>query len=65
MAVRTRRPFSAAFPAARASRGVRSVAQALIRERHPPVGDHRAGFFAALVARWGHSRVAGSAVTMR
>jgi flagellar biosynthesis protein FlhG len=56
LAVRTRRPFSAAYPAARASRGVRRVAKALIRERHPPLRHHRAGFFTTLVSRWAHRR---------
>lgn len=55
LAVRTRRPFSAAYPAARASRGIRRVARALIRERHPPIRERRAGFLAALVARLGRS----------
>lgn len=55
LAVRTRRPFSAAYPTARASRGVRRIARALIRERHPPLRDQRAGFFTALVARLSYS----------
>jgi flagellar biosynthesis protein FlhG len=64
LAVRTRRPFAAAFPTARASRGVRRMARALIRERHPPTRSSR-GFFAALVTRWAHRQVAGSPVTTR
>ncbi len=65
LAVRTRRPFSSAYPAARASRGVRRVARALIRERHPPLRDRRAGFFAALVMRWANRYVAISTATAR
>jgi flagellar biosynthesis protein FlhG len=61
LAVRTRRPFAAAFPAARASRGVRRMARALIRERHPPIRASR-GFFAAVAARWATSHVAASSV---
>jgi len=52
MAVRSRRPFMTAFPTAVASRGVRRLARALVREHHPPVRNRRAGFFAALAARW-------------
>jgi flagellar biosynthesis protein FlhG len=55
LAVHTRQPFLAAFPAARASRGVRRVARAMIRERHPPCQSHGPGFFAVLLAR-GHKR---------
>jgi flagellar biosynthesis protein FlhG len=64
-AVRNRRPFSVAYPAARASRGVRRVARALVRERHPPLRDHRAGFFAEVAARWAQSRVASGKVMTR
>jgi flagellar biosynthesis protein FlhG len=64
LAVRTRRPFSAAFPTARASRGVRRMARALIRERHPPTRDNR-GFFATLAARFAHGHVGGSTVRGR
>ncbi len=48
MAVRSRRPFVTAFPAAVASRGVRRLAQAVFRERHPPLRTQRSGFRAAL-----------------
>jgi flagellar biosynthesis protein FlhG len=51
MAVRSRRPFVIAFPAAAASRGVRRIARALLRERHPPVRAERAGLRAAIKAR--------------
>jgi len=63
MAVRTRRPFSTAYPTAKASRAVRRVARALVRERHPPLRDHRTGFFATVAARWKPSRVASRDVT--
>ncbi|MGO9470793.1 MAG: AAA family ATPase [Isosphaeraceae bacterium] len=65
LAVRTRRPFATAYPAARASRGVRRVARALVRERHPPLRDHSAGFFAAVAARWAPSRVNSGKATTR
>jgi flagellar biosynthesis protein FlhG len=58
MAVRGRRPFVTAFPSAVASRGVRRLARALVNEHHPPVRHRRAGFFAALAARWALSLVA-------
>lgn len=58
MAVRNRRPFLTAFPTAVASRGVRRLARALVREHHPPVRNRRAGFFAAVAARWALSLVA-------
>jgi flagellar biosynthesis protein FlhG len=51
MAVRGRRPFVTAFPAAAASRGVRRIARALCLERYPPVRTKQAGFGAALRAR--------------
>jgi flagellar biosynthesis protein FlhG len=50
LAVRARRPFVMAFPSAVASRGVRRLARALVRERQPPI--RRTGFFAGLAARW-------------
>jgi flagellar biosynthesis protein FlhG len=65
LAVRTRRPFSTAYPAAKASRGVRRVARALVRERHPPTHDRRAGFFAALAARWALSHVGSGKLMTR
>ena len=52
LAVRRRKPFLTAFPGAAASRGVRRLARALIRERHPPARNRRAGFFTALATRW-------------
>jgi flagellar biosynthesis protein FlhG len=58
-AVRARRPFVTAFPTTAASRGVRRLARALVRERHPTARNRRAGFFAALAARWALSRRAG------
>lgn len=59
MAVRGRRPFVTAFPAAAASRGVRRIARAILRERHPPARAQRAGFRAALAARWRLSLAVG------
>jgi len=58
MAVRSRRPFLTAFPGAVASRGVRRLARAVVREHDPPVRNHRAGFFAALAARWAFTLLA-------
>jgi flagellar biosynthesis protein FlhG len=58
LAVRVRRPFLTAFPGAVASRGVRRLARALVRERLPQHRSRRAGFFAALAARWALSLVA-------
>jgi flagellar biosynthesis protein FlhG len=58
MAVRSRRPFLTAHPTAAASRGVRRVARALVREDHPPARNRRTGFFAALAARWALALVA-------
>ena len=52
LAVRGRRPFLKAYPGTSASRGIRRLARALVRERHPPARTRRAGFFAALAARW-------------
>jgi flagellar biosynthesis protein FlhG len=52
LAVRGRRPFATAFPGSAASRGVRRLARELVRERQPPDRKRRAGFFAALAARW-------------
>jgi flagellar biosynthesis protein FlhG len=60
MAVRSRRPFVTAFPAAVASRGVRRLAQAVFRERHPPERKERPGFRAAIAARWRCSAAIGS-----
>ncbi len=58
LAVRGRKPFLTAFPGSVASRGVRRLARALVREHHPPARNRRAGFFAALAARWALSLVA-------
>jgi flagellar biosynthesis protein FlhG len=52
MAVRRRRPFATAYPAAIASRGVRRIAEAVLRERHPPPRKERPGLRAALTGRW-------------
>jgi flagellar biosynthesis protein FlhG len=60
LAVRAREPFLTAFPGSVASRGVRRLARALIRERHPPDRVRGAGFFRALAARWAFSRVTSS-----
>jgi flagellar biosynthesis protein FlhG len=51
-AVRSRRPFVTAFPASVASRGVRRIAQAVLRERQPPVRAQPVGIRAALAGRW-------------
>ena len=58
LAVRGRKPFLTAYPGSAASRGVRRLARALLREHHPPGRDM--GFFAALVERWPLSRGARS-----
>jgi flagellar biosynthesis protein FlhG len=52
LAVRARKPFVIAFPGSVASREVRRLARALIKERQPASRDRRAGFFGALAARW-------------
>jgi flagellar biosynthesis protein FlhG len=65
LAVRIRQPFSTAYPSTKASRGVRRLARAVVRERHPPTGDQRTGFFAALAARWAESRIACGTVMKR
>jgi flagellar biosynthesis protein FlhG len=57
MAVRGRKPFLTAFPGSVASRGVRRLARALIRERHPPARNRGAGFFRSLATRWALSLV--------
>jgi flagellar biosynthesis protein FlhG len=51
-AVRARRPFVTAFPNAVASRGVRRIARAILREQNPPIRAQHQGFRAALAARW-------------
>ena len=65
MAVRGRKPFVTAFPGSVASRGVRRLARALVRERHPPARNRGAGFFRALAARWALSLVASGLTTER
>jgi flagellar biosynthesis protein FlhG len=64
LAVRSRQPFSTAYPGAAASRDVRKLARVLLdreRERQRgrgPARSRRPGFFAALAARWALGRVA-------
>jgi flagellar biosynthesis protein FlhG len=58
LAVRGHRPFLTAFPGSVASREVCRLARALVRERQPQRRGRRAGFFAALAARWALSGVA-------
>jgi flagellar biosynthesis protein FlhG len=50
LAVRARRPFVIAYPGSAAARDVRRLARRLIEKRQPR--SRRAGFFAALAARW-------------
>ncbi|MGP0070034.1 MAG: P-loop NTPase, partial [Isosphaeraceae bacterium] len=57
-AVRARRPFVTEYPGTAASRGVRRLARALVRERQPQHRSRRAGFFASLAARWALSHLA-------
>ncbi len=58
LAVRARKPFLTEYPGGVASRGVRRLARSLVRERQPQHRSRRAGFFAALAARWALSHVA-------
>ena len=58
LAVRSRRPLLTAFPGSVAARGLRRMARALVRERLPQPRSRRAGFFAAMAARWALSLVA-------
>jgi flagellar biosynthesis protein FlhG len=59
LAVRARRPFVVAYPGATASRGVRRLARALVREPvQPQRRRRRSGFFAGLAARWALGLVA-------
>ncbi len=58
LAVRGRRPFLIVHPGSPASRGVRRLARTLVREHQPQHRRRRAGFFAALAARWALSLVA-------
>jgi flagellar biosynthesis protein FlhG len=58
LAVRSRRPFTVAYPAAAASRDVRRLARTLMaRDRDVP-RSRRPGFFAALAARWALGKLA-------
>jgi len=56
LSVRMRQPFVVAYPYSIASRGVRRLAHELIVQRQSK--GRRAGFFAALAARWALSRIA-------
>ncbi len=58
LAVRARRPFATAYPAAAASRDVRRLARTLAGRDRGPARPRRPGFFAALAARWALARVA-------
>jgi flagellar biosynthesis protein FlhG len=59
LAVRGRRPFVTEYPAGPASRGVRRLARALVREHlQPHHRGRRSGFFAGLAARWALGLVA-------
>jgi flagellar biosynthesis protein FlhG len=59
LAVRSRQPFLTAYPGASASRGVRRLARALVKEREPAPRGRRTGFFSVLAARWALALVAG------
>ncbi len=58
LAVRNRRPFLIVHPGSPASRGVRRLGRALVREHQSLHRRRRSGFFAALAARWALSLVA-------
>ncbi|HZW33273.1 MAG TPA: AAA family ATPase [Isosphaeraceae bacterium] len=58
LAVRSRKPLLTAFPGSLAARGLRRLARSLVRERLPQPRSRRAGFFAAIAARWALSHVA-------
>ena len=62
LAVRSRQPFSTAYPAAAASRDVRRLARVLLGRDRDAVGSRtrRPGFFAALAARWAPGRAGRS-----
>ena len=51
LAVRARKPFLIAFPGSVASREVRRLARALVKERRRRVRDRRPAFFRALAVR--------------
>ena len=57
LAVRARRPFVTEYPNSIASRGIRSLGRAMVRERLPQHRGRRAGFFASLGARWSLNHV--------
>ena len=57
LAVRSRRPFTIAYPAAAASRDVRRLARTLMERDRGSPRSRRAGFFAALAARWSPGRL--------
>ena len=60
LAVRGRQPFVTAFPSAPASRSLRRMARALVRENRPVTDRRRAGFFAGMAARWAFRIVNGA-----
>jgi flagellar biosynthesis protein FlhG len=60
LAVRGRQPFMTAFPNAPASRSLRRMAQALVRENRPRTRQRRAGFFSGMAARWAFRIVNGA-----
>jgi flagellar biosynthesis protein FlhG len=59
LAVRSRRPFSTAYPNAPASRDIRRLARTLVDRGRVPDRSRRPGFFASLAARWVAGRSAG------
>ena len=60
LAVRARRPFALAYPAAAASRDVRRLARTIADRDRVPARSRRPGFFASLAARWGPGLSSGS-----
>jgi len=62
LAVRARRPFAIAYPAAAASRDVRRLARSLAELGRPPGRSRRPGFFAARAARWARARSTSSEI---
>ncbi len=57
LAVRSRQPYAIAYPGSVAARDVRRLARALALRDAGPARPGRAGFFAALAARWALNRV--------
>lgn len=57
LAVRSRRPFTVAYPGAAASRDVRRLARTLMARDRDVHRSRRPGFFAALAARWALGRL--------